>query len=254
MKTIEPDKLLEVAKSAALKAGDFILKVMESKELEVAQEHDHDIKIKLDSDTQDLLTKLICKEFPDHAILGEEGGEGSDGEGYEWILDPIDGTVNLFYGIPHFCISIACRYHGDIQAGVIWDPSRKECFHAIHGGGAYLNDKQIHVSKRKHLNEAILALGFSKGKETVAKCLELYQFYGPRSRKLRAMGSAALDMAYIAAGRMEAYIEQGIKIWDIAAGMLILQEAGGKIVLTPWKEKHHYHICASNGLIDLPRS
>lgn len=254
MNVIKPEKLLETAKKAAFEAGAFILKTLESEDIVVNQMHDHDIKIKLDEDTQELLTKIICKEFPDHAILGEEGGEGSGGKGYEWIIDPIDGTVNLFHGIPHFCISVACRYHGDIQAGVIWDPVRKECFHAVHGGGAYLNEKKIQVSRRKNLNEAILALGFSKGKDSINKCLELYQFYGPRSRKLRAMGSAALDMSYIAAGRFDAYIEQGIKIWDIAAGMLILQEAGGKIVLTPRKEPHHYHICASNGLIDLPRT
>lgn len=244
---------MRTAQKAALSAGSFILKAIQSKKIVANHIHDHDIKIQLDVDTQALLTKMICKDFPDHAILGEEGGEGSKGKSYEWILDPIDGTVNLFYGIPHFCISIACRYENKILVGVILDPVRRECFHAIAGKGAFLNGKRIHVSQRSKLGEAILALGFSKGKDSIDKCLELYQFYGPRARKLRAMGSAALDMAYIAAGRIDAYIEQGIKIWDIAAGMLILEEAGGKIKLMAKKQLHHYHICASNGRIKLPR-
>ncbi|MFH1067598.1 MAG: inositol monophosphatase family protein [bacterium] len=250
MAALEPAQLLAVAEDAARQAGEKLSRAFGS-EVVVNEAHHHDLKIQLDVETQQLLTKIILQRFPDHAILGEEGGEGSSSGGYEWILDPLDGTVNFAYGIPHFCVSVACRYQNAILAGVILDPMRRECFTAFKGGGARCNGRPIRVSSRSRLEEAIMALGFSKGPASINKCLELYQFYGHRARKLRAMGSAALDMAYIASGRLDVYIEQGIKIWDIAAGMVILEEAGGNIILTPHPEPHHFHICASNGLLEL---
>lgn len=247
----DPDSILSTAVSAAREAGALIRGQCGS-EVQVNEAHHHDLKIQLDVDTQRLLEARVLGAFPDHAILGEEGGEGSGGTAGEWILDPIDGTVNLAYGLPHFCVSIAFREHGAVQAGVIYDPMRDELFHAVRGRGAFLNERPIRASTRAKLEEGILALGFSKSAESVEKCLELYQFYARRARKLRAMGSAALDMAYIASGRIDAYIEQGIKIWDIAAGQLLLEEAGGKVELTPRSEPHHYHIKAWNGRMDLP--
>jgi myo-inositol-1(or 4)-monophosphatase len=243
--------ILDVAQSAAREAGALIRRHCGT-EVVVNESHHHDLKIQLDVDTQALLEKTILGAFPGHAILGEEGGRGSSGRGSEWILDPIDGTVNLAYGLPHFCVSIAYRMDGMTQVGVIYDPMRDECFHALRGEGAFCNGRPIRASRREKLEEGILALGFSKSAESVEKCLELYQFYARRARKLRAMGSAALDMAYIASGRIDAYIEQGIKIWDIAAGQLILEEAGGKVVLIPRNEPHHFHIKAWNGVMDLP--
>jgi myo-inositol-1(or 4)-monophosphatase len=243
--------ILAVAQTAAREAGALIRRHCGT-EVVVNESHHHDLKIQLDVDTQTLLEKTILGAFPGHAILGEEGGSGSAGQGSEWILDPIDGTVNLAYGLPHFCVSIAYRMDGVTQAGVIYDPMRDECFHALRGQGAFCNGKPIRASRRAKLEEGILALGFSKSAESVEKCLELYQFYARRARKLRAMGSAALDMAYIASGRIDAYIEQGIKIWDIAAGQLILEEAGGQVVLTARSEPHHFHIKAWNGVMDLP--
>jgi myo-inositol-1(or 4)-monophosphatase len=247
----EWSQILDVAQSAAREAGALIRRHCGT-EVVVNESHHHDLKIQLDVDTQALLEKTILGAFPGHAILGEEGGSGSSGRGSEWILDPIDGTVNLAYGLPHFCVSIAYRMDGMTQVGVIYDPMRDECFHALRGQGAFCNGRPIRASRREKLEEGILALGFSKSAESVEKCLELYQFYARRARKLRAMGSAALDMAYIASGRIDAYIEQGIKIWDIAAGQLILEEAGGKVVLTPRNEPHHFHIKAWNGVMDLP--
>ncbi|MDX6766540.1 MAG: inositol monophosphatase family protein [Candidatus Methylacidiphilales bacterium] len=244
-------RMFGVAESAAREAGQLIRSQCGS-DVVVNESHHHDLKIQLDVETQQLLEKRILEAFPNHAILGEEGGSGSGGSGAEWILDPIDGTVNLAYGLPHFCVSIAFRQEGVTQVGVVYDPMRDECFSATKGGGAMCNGRAIRASRRERLDEGILALGFSKSAESVEKCLELYQFYGRRARKLRAMGSAALDMAYIAAGRMDAYIEQGIKIWDIAAGQLLLEEAGGRVVLTPRDEPHHYHIKAWNGVMDLP--
>jgi len=244
-------QLLSVAEEAARAGGAFIRQSIQH-EIVVNESHHHDLKIQMDVDTQDLLTKKLLGAFPDHALLGEEGGEGSDGTGYEWIVDPIDGTVNLAYGIPHFCVSIACQFDGQILVGVIYDPMRDELFSASLGSGATLNGKPIHVSSRERIEEAIMALGFSKNIDSIDKCLELYQFYARQARKLRAMGSAALDMAYIASGRLDVYIEQGIKIWDVAAGKLLIEEAGGKVVMKARAEKHHFHIKAWNGKIELP--
>ncbi|MEM9446455.1 MAG: inositol monophosphatase family protein [Verrucomicrobiota bacterium] len=254
---VDLDKLLAFAKEIVLQAGEKIAEAHHSyeEELEINEAHHHDLKIQLDVDVQKLLETAIGNEFPEHHILGEEGGEGSGGKGYEWILDPIDGTVNLVYGIPHFCVSVACRLDDVIQCGVIYDPIRKECFFAKRGGGAFCNERPITTGQRKDIKECILAVGFSKTRESIEKCLELYQYYGRHARKLRAMGSAALDMAYIACGRLDGYIEQDIKIWDIAAGMVILEEAGGAIDLIPHSTKpHHFAIKASNGCVKLTRS
>jgi myo-inositol-1(or 4)-monophosphatase len=243
---------LQQVEGIARRAGETLRKACGG-DLVINESHLHDIKLELDVETQLLIEGELTRLFPGHHILGEEGGDGNDGVGTEWIVDPIDGTVNLTYGIPHFCVSIARRENGVMQLGVIYDPMRDEMFSGWKGAGAYLNGRRISVSSRTALNEAIVSLGFSKSQEAVAKCLELYQFYGPRTRKIRAMGSAALDMAYIAAGRLDAYIEQGIKIWDIAAGQVLVEEAGGRVDLTPRPERHHYHILASNARIHFPQ-
>jgi myo-inositol-1(or 4)-monophosphatase len=253
MKLIDPAHLLEIAEEAARLSGKMIMQAKDS-EIVINESHHHDLKIQLDIESQKLLTHIILENFPDHTILGEEGGQGNEGKGYEWIIDPIDGTVNFVYGIPHYCISLACRLEGVTQIGVIYDPNRDECFKAIKNGGATCNGKPIRVSSRTQLNEAILALGFSKGQDSIDKCIELYRYYASQARKLRAMGSAALDMAYVASGRLDAYIEQGIKIWDIAAGQLLIEEAGGKVILTSKDNiPHNYSVCAWNGLLELEK-
>ncbi|MDR1304010.1 MAG: inositol monophosphatase [Verrucomicrobiales bacterium] len=245
--------LLQTAEAAARLAGAALKKAFGG-EVVVNEARHHDLKIQLDKDTQALLVEFLLRQFPASAILGEEGGAGSGGRGVEWILDPIDGTVNLAYGLPHFCVSVACRVEGDLVAGAIYDPLRDELFKAAVGRGATLNGKTITVSGRAKLEEAIMAIGFSKTAQAVEKCLELQQYYARRARKLRALGSAALDLAYIAAGRMDAYLEQSIQIWDIAAGVVILREAGGKIDLAPLPGRPNvYHACAWNGVLELPR-
>ena len=248
---ISPAVLAAVAEQTARSAGDFIRRSLEDT-IVVNERHAHDMKIQMDVDSQKLITRLILERFPLHAILGEEGGEGSGGKGYEWIIDPIDGTVNFAYGIPHFCVSITCRHDGVLLAGAIMDPNRDECFVAWYQGGAWLNHRPIHVSDRADLGRAIISVGFSRHRPSLEKCVSLYQYYAPRACKVRIMGVAALDMAYVAAGRMDAYIEQDIKLWDIAAGHLLIEEAGGKVELTPRELLHHYTICASNGFVDLP--
>lgn len=250
---INPLILLAVAEKAARRSAGMITRAMTT-HLKVNEATQHDIKLQLDVDSQKLITETFRAHFPDHALLGEEG-EHRDADlspdQYEWIIDPIDGTVNLAYGIPHFCISIACRRGEEILAGVVMDPMRNECFTASKGGGAFCNGLPMYVSKRTRLDEAIMALGYGSA-EAIPKYLELFTYYVHQLRKIRLMGAAALDMAYIASGRIDAYIEQGVKIWDIAAGKILVEEAGGKCILTPLEKRFQYHLQASNGLLSLP--
>jgi myo-inositol-1(or 4)-monophosphatase len=246
----KPQSLRQTAERVARKAGES-LREAKNTALQVDAAEQHDIKLELDRRTQELIRQEILKVHPDHGFLGEEGGEMARPGQYEWVVDPIDGTVNLFYGIPHYAVSVACRLDGRTLAGAIYDPNRDEMFSAHAGGGSTCNGRPIHVAKRVDLKEAILALGFSKGKATIRKCLDLYHHYGERVRKLRAMGSAALDLAYVASGRLDAYIEQGVSLWDVAAGALLVEEAGGQVRISPGEPAGKIHLVASNGRIPL---
>jgi myo-inositol-1(or 4)-monophosphatase len=210
----------------------------------------HDIKLALDVEAQDLITRLILERDPTHAIFGEEGIAGNQASEFQWIVDPLDGTVNYFYGIPHFCVSIALRQKEEILAGVIYDPMREELFTAARGEDAQLNGTAIHVSARHELSEAILSVGLAKVAETIDTNLPVLEQLIHRVRKCRMMGSAALDLAYVACGRLDAYIEAGISLWDVAAGILLVDNAGGQVQLTPRPEKPgKYAIVASSGRI-----
>ena len=241
-----------LAEQVARNAGEAIRKAKDES-LQVDSAEQHDIKLELDRRIQEQIRREIIAAFPEHGFLGEEGGAAANPGQHEWVVDPIDGTVNLFYGIPHYAVSVACRFDGRSLAGAIYDPNRDEMFSTHAGGGSTCNGKKIQVAKRLLVEEAVVALGFSKGKATIDKCLELYQFYGGRVRKMRAMGSAALDLAYVAAGRLDAYIEQGVSIWDVAAGSLLVEEAGGQVRITAGDPKGKLHLVASNGRIPLER-
>jgi myo-inositol-1(or 4)-monophosphatase len=216
----------------------------------------HDIKLAADVECQDLIYSILLDHFPKTRCIGEEGDSNNPGDPnaeYEWIVDPIDGTMNLAMGIPHFCVSIAAREAATqkMLLGVIYDPLRRELFTAQRGSGTYLNGVRMKVSTRTKLSEAVLAVGFAKTQESIDHCLELYKVYGNSARKLRAMGSAALDLAYVATGRLDAYIEQGVNLWDIAAGIVLVEEAGG-VMETEITKSGAYRVCASSGCIDYP--
>jgi len=245
-----PESLRVAAERVARNAGQS-LRDAKHDVLKVDAAEQHDIKLELDRRIQEQIRKEILQAFPGHGFLGEEGGEAARKGQYEWVVDPIDGTVNLFYGIPHYAVSVACRLDGRTLAGAIYDPNRDEMFSTHAGGGSTCNGQSIRVAKRTNLSESILALGFSKGKATIRKCLELYHHYGERVRKLRAMGSAALDLAYVASGRLDAYIEQGVSIWDVAAGALLVEEAGGQVRISPGEPEGKIHLVASNGRLPL---
>ncbi len=242
---------LQAAVDAAKAAGE-LLRQNFGGALDVNEFAAHDIKLELDVRAQDLITRTLLERFPDHAIYGEEGIAGNQASDFQWIVDPIDGTVNFFYAIPHYCVSIALRERGEIIAGVIYDPSRDELWQAATDTPATLNGKPIAVSTRTQLSDAVMSVGFSKTKTTIAAGLPLLEKYVKRARKCRVMGSAALDLAYVACGRFDAYIEQSVSLWDVAAGKILVESAGGKFEMTPREDTpEKISVVASSGRIDL---
>jgi len=242
---------LAVAQQAARAAGD-LLRAQFEKPLTVNVATAHDIKLEVDVEAQNLITRILLERFPAHALYGEEGIVGDQGSDYQWVVDPLDGTVNFFYGIPHFCVSIALRFRDEVIVGVVFDPMRNEFWSAEKNGIATLNGKPIQVSPRAQLSEAMVSIGFAKTSATIDAGLPLLQDLVHRVRKCRMLGSAALDLAYIASGRLDAYIEQGISLWDIAAGSLLVERAGGRVELAPSEKiPDKFRIIASNGKLPL---
>jgi myo-inositol-1(or 4)-monophosphatase len=242
---------LDAAVEAARAAGQ-LLRHNFQQPLRINSSEAHDIKLEIDVRAQELITESLLKKFPEHALYGEEGIVGDQESDHQWVVDPLDGTVNYFYGIPHFCVSIALRFKGEIIVGVIYDPIREEIWTAQKGAQPTLNGKPFRVSERADLAEAVLSVGLSKTGATIDAGLPLLQQMVRRARKCRLMGSAALDMAYVACGRFDAYIEQGISLWDIAAGWILVETAGGTVEMKPRADmKDKYSIVASNGVIDL---
>jgi myo-inositol-1(or 4)-monophosphatase len=220
----------------------------------------HDIKLELDVRCQKLIERALLAAYPRSALLGEEGVAGQAGADWRWVVDPIDGTVNFTYGIPHACVSIALQqrtakpdastYADGYQTlvGVVYDPFCDELWTAARGQPARLNGRIIHVSRRRRLREAIISIGFAKTRESLEATLPYFVELVHRVRKLRVMGSAALALTYVASGRFDAYIERGIRLWDIAAGGLIVECAGGQF----WRQAagdQAYRMIASNGLL-----
>jgi len=267
MKSVQPKEALKHAVIAAQAAGKIMRENFFSpKKINSATQHD--IKLELDVRCQKRIERLLRRAFPEIAILGEEGVAGDPHAPSRWVVDPIDGTVNFTYGIPHACVSIAlqCRkknFRSELPAsssrhpddfyetvvGVIYDPFCDELWTAECGGPARLNGRVIHVSRRKKLNEAIVSLGFAKNHATMDKVLPTFNELIHRVRKIRMMGAAALSMAYVAGGRMDAYVEYGLRLWDIAAGGLILERAGGDFWNRPVDGEHTYQLLANNGLL-----
>jgi myo-inositol-1(or 4)-monophosphatase len=221
----------------------------------------HDIKLELDVQSQKLIERTLHAAFPEVSLLGEEGMAGDADAPYRWVVDPIDGTVNFAYGIPHACVSIALqaratdRRHAayrdgyETLVGVVFDPFCVELWTAIRGQPALLNGRKIHASRRRQLQEAIVCLGFAKSRESLDHTLPYFNWLVPKVRKIRMMGSAALALTYVATGRFDGYVERGISIWDVAAGGLIVQCAGGEFWIEPLEAKHSYRLVASNGLL-----
>ena len=248
MKTTIPRAALAAAVSAAHDAGRTMLhhlprpKVVHSSEA-------HDIKLELDLQCQKLIRKRLLRDFPSFPLLGEEGIEGDITADYRWVVDPIDGTVNYFYGMPHAAVSIALQYQKQSIVGVVYDPFTDELWTATRGTKTRLNGRPVQVSKRAKPAEAMLAMGFSKDKENLDQSLPHLNRLVRRVKKLRILGSAALELAYVSCGRLDAYVERRINLWDIAAGALLVECAGGECFARPVSGEHRYTLCADNGLL-----
>ncbi len=190
----------------------------------------NDMVSRADKEAERRFVEALSKLLPEAGFIAEEGTSKKVGEDYNWIIDPLDGTTNYLYGIPFFCTSVALRQKEEIILGVVYDPRHDECFSAAKGRGAHLNGKAIRVSAQEDFSKALVAMGFPydhRGK--MPQYLEILQEVNAASRGLRRPGAAALDMAYLACGRFEAFYEYGLNPWDIAAGALLIEEAGGRV-------------------------
>ena len=242
-------EFLTTAVDAALLAGKLLRENFEQP-LEVDAMQAHDIKLELDRRTQRLIEDHILARHPGHAILGEEGNTEGTSE-CEWIIDPLDGTVNYFYGIPHFATTIAVRRNNELLAGVIYDPMRDETWTVEAGGPALLNGRKIEVSARTELSECIISMGVSKTIDSINSTLPAFNRAIGQVKKMRMLGSAALDIAYVATGRLDAYLEGTISLWDIAAGLLLVPAAGGTVDLHPHPDNpNKFRITATSGRAD----
>lgn len=195
----------------------------------------NDYVTKVDRAAEEMIIEGIRKRYPDHGFLGEESGEQpgqGDGRDYQWIIDPLDGTSNFIHGIPHFAISIALKVKDKLEVGVILDPIKQEEFSALRGRGAQLNGKRIRVSKAHQLQGSLLATGFPfrpDQEKIIDSYLRAFKVFSQTTAGMRRQGAAALDLAYVAAGRYDGFWEFGLKPWDLAAGSLLVTEAGGLV-------------------------
>jgi len=224
--------MLNIAVRAARTAGNVIVRAFEQADkVEIESKGTNDFVTNVDLAAEQAIVETIRKSYPDHSIIGEETGisDGKDDD-YQWIIDPLDGTTNFVKGIPHFAVSIALKVKGKLDQAVIYDPIRGELFTASRGKGAQLNGFRIRVKQNKELTGAILATGFPfKHKQHMNAYMNMFQTLFTKTSDMRRAGSAALDLAYVAAGRVDGFFEIGLKPWDTAAGELLVIEAGGLV-------------------------
>jgi myo-inositol-1(or 4)-monophosphatase len=223
--------LLNIAVRAARAAGEVIIRSLNRLEsLTITSKGRNDFVSEVDHAAEAEIIKLIRKNYPNHAFLAEESGRSGDSDTV-WIIDPLDGTTNFLHGFPTFAVSIACQIRGKLEHGVVYDPISQEIFSATRGGGAHLDNRRIRVSKQRGLEGSLIGTGFPY--RANAKYLDSYllmlRAVMENTAGVRRPGSAALDLAYVAAGRTDAFWEIGLAPWDTAAGTLLIQEAGGRI-------------------------
>ncbi len=223
--------MLNIAVRAARAAGNVITRGFENRDdLTIEKKGYADFVTKVDKEAEQTIIQKIQSSYPDHSFLGEEGGIVSGNDEFLWVIDPLDGTSNFISGIPHFAVSIALIYKGKLDQGVVFDPIRGELFTASKGSGAQLNGYRIRASKAKDLNNTILATAFPfRDKENYDTEMARFSRVFKDAGDVRRSGSAALDLAYVAAGRFDGYWEKGLKSWDIAAGELLAKEAGALV-------------------------
>lgn len=225
--------MLTIAVKAARSAGSIINRASQNLDLlNVSKKSHSDYVSEVDGAAEDAIIKVLLTAYPDHAILAEESGRQGDHKKseYQWIIDPLDGTTNFLHGFPKYSVSIAVRYKGVLAHAVVYDPTHNELFTASRGSGAYLNDRRIRVSKRIRLEDCLIGTGLPFRDLThMDAYFAMLKDIVPRTAGIRRPGSAALDLAYVAAGRYDGFWEIGLAPWDMAAGCLLITEAGGLV-------------------------
>jgi myo-inositol-1(or 4)-monophosphatase len=223
---------LNIAIKAARRAGQIINRAsLDIGQLTVSVKQQNDFVTEIDKAAEAAIIETLREAYPKHAILAEESGRSGDEDSeYQWIIDPLDGTTNFIHGFPQYAVSIAQTHKGVLAHGVIYDPSRNELFTASKGAGAFLNDKRIRVSKRVKLDDALLGTGFPyRMFDHVDAYLAIFKEMTKRTAGIRRPGAASLDLAYVACGRLDGFWEFGLSPWDMAAGALLISEAGGLV-------------------------
>jgi myo-inositol-1(or 4)-monophosphatase len=241
--------MVEIAREAGcLLMGYFARRV------KIEYKGEVDLVTEADRASEQRILERIRARWPGHNVLAEEGGGSEAGSDYRWYVDPLDGTTNFAHGFPVFCVSLGLEHKGERIAGVVYDPTRNELFSAEKGGGAFLNGNAIHVSKVGNLAESLVATGFPSHKRHKNPNIHFYHQITLRTHGVRRAGSAALDLCYVACGRFDAFWEFNLNPWDTAAGVLIAEEAGGKVSDFrggPFQISSR-EVCASNGLLHPP--
>ena len=224
--------MLNIAIKAARKAGNIINRAARDLDrIKVETKQRNDFVTEVDRAAEAAVIDELRRAFPDHAILAEESGESKAAQmDYCWIIDPLDGTTNFIHGVPQYCVSIGLKHKGIITQGVVFDPVKNELFTTTRGAGAYLNDKRIRVTKRDKLADGLIGTGFPfRDGSGLDGYIKQFKAVTLAAAGVRRPGAAALDLAYVAAGRFDGFWETGLSPWDIAAGSLLVQEAGGLI-------------------------
>ena len=241
--------MLNIAVKAARRAGNLIHRAADNIDhLTVTKKSNADYVSEVDKAAERTIIQTILDVYPTHAILAEESGAQGESE-YLWIIDPLDGTTNFLHGFPQYAVSIALQHNGVLTQAVVYDPTRNDLFTATRGRGAFLNDRRIRVSKRAELADSLIGTGFPYTKFThMDAYMAILRDMMQKTAGLRRPGSAALDLAYTAAGRYDGFYETGLKPWDIAAGCLLITEAGGLVGDLEGNDSYlrSGHLCAGN--------
>lgn len=244
---------LEVAIDAAREAGQFLkANVGRVRTIETKEGEERNLVSEMDKGSEARIISSIHRRFPDHAILAEESGASGSNAETTWIIDPLDGTTNYLHGVPIFSVTIAVQVRGELVAGVVYDPNLDELFTAERGGGAFLNGGRLHVSNTSGLINSLLVTGFPYDIATNPDhAAEHFVHFLMAARGIRRLGSAAMDLSYVAAGRFDGFWEVSLKPWDMAAGILLIQEAGGRVTDFGGggPDIHQRRVLASNGII-----
>ena len=250
MTIITKSDVISPAAQIAREAGALLMEYFRQR-VKIEYKGDADLVTIADRTSEGLIRERLHEHWPSHDILGEEGGLQDTGSDYRWYVDPLDGTTNFAHGFPVFCVSMALEYRGKRIAGVIYDPTRDELFVAEQGGGAFLNGERIRVSKTANLAECLVATGFPSHKRHQNPNIFFYHQITLRTHGVRRAGSAALDLCYVACGRFDGFWEFNLNPWDTAAGVLIVEEAGGRVTNFSGNlfELTSRETVASNGLV-----